>query len=76
MANGMMGPGSSVMGGVGIYGLILDIILIIIVVAVVIVLLNKSNYMAGGSEQLTRMEKDLEDVKKNVEEIKKKLDEI
>ncbi|MBW6518708.1 MAG: hypothetical protein K0A89_09440 [ANME-2 cluster archaeon] len=72
----MMGTGSGFMGGFGIYGLIIDVILILIVVAVVIVLLNKSNYMAGGSEQLTRMEKDLEDVKKTVEEIKNKLDEI
>ncbi|MCK4937467.1 MAG: hypothetical protein KAR85_02570 [Methanosarcinales archaeon] len=72
----MMGTGTGLMGGFELYGFILNIILILIVVAVVIVLLNKSNYMAGGNEQLTRIEKDMEDVKKTVEEIKNKLDEI
>jgi uncharacterized protein YoxC len=63
-------------GGFGISGLILNIILILIVVAVVIALLNRSNFVGGGNERLTRMEKDLEDIKKTVEEIKNKLDEI
>ncbi|MCL7475586.1 MAG: hypothetical protein M8352_06040 [ANME-2 cluster archaeon] len=62
--------------GFGIGGFLVDILIIIIVVGVVILLLNRTNYMAGGSERLARMEKDLEDVKKTVEEIKNKLDEI
>lgn len=60
----------------GITGLIVNIIIVLIVVALVIALLNRSNYVSGGNEQITRMEKDLEDVKKTVEEIKNKLDEI
>lgn len=76
MVNGMMGFGSGMMGGYGITGLILEIIIILVVVLVVIALLNRTNYVAGGSEQLARIEKDLEDVKKTVEEIKNKLNEI
>ena len=78
MANGyammydMYGTGA----GFGITGFILNLLIILIVIAVVIALLSRTNFVGGGSEQLARMEKDLEDVKKNVEEIKKKLDEI
>jgi uncharacterized membrane protein (DUF106 family) len=74
----MMGyDGFGMMGGeYGITGFVLNLLIILIIIAVVIALLNRTNFVGGGSEQLARMEKDLEDVKKNVEEIKKKLNEI
>lgn len=62
--------------GFGITWVFLNIVIILIVVVAVVTLLNRSNYVAVGSEQLARMEKDLEDVKRTAEEIKNKPDEI
>ncbi|MBE0524124.1 MAG: hypothetical protein IBX40_07320, partial [Methanosarcinales archaeon] len=50
--------------GFGITGFVLNLLIILIVIAVVIALLNRTNFVGGGSERLARMEKDLEDVKK------------
>lgn len=72
----MMGNNFGMMGGYNLTGFILNLIVILIIVVVVVVLLNRSNYVSAGNEQLARMEKDLVEVKKTVEEIKKKLEEI
>lgn len=78
IANGMMGyNGFGMMGaGYGITGFVLNLLIILIIIAVVITLLNRTNFVGGGSERLARIEKDLEEVRKTVDEIKKKLDEI
>lgn len=70
----MMG---SSMYGLGIWGLLLNILIIFLVVWVTVTLLNKnSSGGSEGNERLARVEKDVEDIKKMVHDIKEKLDEI
>ncbi|WP_328287507.1 hypothetical protein [Methanolobus vulcani] len=63
--------------GIGIWGLLLNIIIIFLVVWVTVTLLNKSGSAGSeNNERLARVEKDVEDIKKMVQDIKEKLDEI